>query len=289
MTNDTIRCDRLDELLPDYLEGSLDAATRSAVEAHLAGCARCASIVADLNAITTAAGQLPDLEPPRDLWGDISERIATPVVAFPAERERRATRRERLRLFAAAAALVVMSAGATFLGTRYWLGQSEPVRMANNPAPMIGGPGVQPNGGSETEPVRSTVTDVATPTVATPDTSTPDERRDASTGRGSTPPRSTPSESPRVQNASRRTSAELAYDREIQQLRGLLDARRAELDPATVAVVERNLNVIDEAIRQSREALRRDPASRFLNDQLNNALDKKVELLRAAATLPSRS
>ncbi len=286
MTNDTIRCDRLDELLPDWLEGSLDAATRSAVEAHLAGCARCASIVADLSAITTAARQLPDLEPPRDLWGDISERIATPVVALPAERERRASRRERLRLFAAAAALVVMSAGATFVGTRYWLGQSAPTRLANNPAPILGGPGAPTSGASETEPVRSTVTDVGTPNAAMSDTGTPDERGSAGTP---ATPRSTTAEPPRVQNASRRTSAELAYDREIQQLRGLLDARRAELDPATVAVVERNLNVIDEAIRQSRDALRRDPASRFLNDQLNNALDKKVELLRAAAMLPSRS
>ena len=46
---------------------------------------------------------------------------------------------------------------------------------------------------------------------------------------------------------------------------------------------------IDQAIRQSREALARDPRSRFLDQQLNSALDKKVELLRTAALLPSRT
>jgi hypothetical protein len=160
--------------------------------------------------------------------------------------------------------------------------------VANNPPPVIG-PGAATGTPSETADVPANVTDVASPTAAAPDTSMPDERPGATSTRGSAPPRTPRVEAPRAQNASRRTSAELAYDREIQQLKGLLEARRDELDPTTVAVVERNLNVIDEAIRQSREALRRDPASRFLNDQLNNALDKKVELLRAAAMLPSRS
>jgi hypothetical protein len=38
-----------------------------------------------------------------------------------------------------------------------------------------------------------------------------------------------------------------------------------------------------------RAALARDPASAYLNEQLNNVLERKVELLRAAALLPVRS
>lgn len=282
MTNDTIRCDRLDELLPEYLEETLAPDTRSAVEAHLAGCARCGSIVADLNAITTAAGGLPDLEPSRDLWSGIAGRIAAPVISLTREPDARTTRRDRVRLFAAAAALVVMSAGATFLGTRYWMQQSQPARVASDPGPTILGPGNGAPSETGSEP-RATGSD-------TLDTGPvmPDESREAPPRRPVAARRAPAPAPTRVGNVSR-TSAELAYDREIQQLKGLLEARRAELDPSTVAVVERNLNVIDDAIRQSREALQRDPASRFLNDQLNSALDKKVELLRAAAMLPSRS
>jgi hypothetical protein len=47
--------------------------------------------------------------------------------------------------------------------------------------------------------------------------------------------------------------------------------------------------IIDGAIRESRAALARDPASALLNEQLTNALEQKVELLRAAVLLPVRS
>jgi hypothetical protein len=54
-----------------------------------------------------------------------------------------------------------------------------------------------------------------------------------------------------------------------------------------VAIIERNLQIIDAAIAQSRAALARDPASQMLDQQLTHALDKKVELLRTAAMLPA--
>lgn len=54
-------------------------------------------------------------------------------------------------------------------------------------------------------------------------------------------------------------------------------------------VIEHNLAIIDAAIAQSRAALAKDPASGFLNDQLNSALDQKVELLRTVALLPAHT
>jgi hypothetical protein len=47
--------------------------------------------------------------------------------------------------------------------------------------------------------------------------------------------------------------------------------------------------VIDDAIAQCKLALAKDPASRFLMESLNNALENKVELLRTATMLPARS
>jgi hypothetical protein len=84
-------------------------------------------------------------------------------------------------------------------------------------------------------------------------------------------------------------AAEATYDREIAQMRRLLDARSGSLDDSTVAVLRRNLGIIDAAIRESRAALARDPASRLLNDQLTDALDQKLALMRTAVILTSRT
>jgi hypothetical protein len=84
-------------------------------------------------------------------------------------------------------------------------------------------------------------------------------------------------------------SAEQVYSSEIARLRTIVDRRRAQLDPVTISVIERNLKVIDDAIAQCRLALAKDPASRFLMESLNNALETKVELLRTATMLPARS
>jgi hypothetical protein len=61
------------------------------------------------------------------------------------------------------------------------------------------------------------------------------------------------------------------------------------VDPQTLAVIELNLRVIDDAILQCKQALTKDPASRFLMQSLNSELENKVELLRRAASLPLRT
>ena len=70
-------------------------------------------------------------------------------------------------------------------------------------------------------------------------------------------------------------------------LQKIVTERRTQLDSSTIAIIEKNLRIIDAAIAQSRTALAKDPASRLLSEQLTHALDKKVELLRTAALLPA--
>ena len=70
-------------------------------------------------------------------------------------------------------------------------------------------------------------------------------------------------------------------------LQAIMRWRKAQLDPATAAIIEKNLRIIDAAIAQSKQALRDDPASSMLTEQLSNALDRKVDLLRTAAMLPA--
>lgn len=80
--------------------------------------------------------------------------------------------------------------------------------------------------------------------------------------------------------------AEASYESAIRELEAVLAARRGYLDTATVRAVETSLMVIDRAISQARDALRRDPNNLYLNGELRNTLNRKLDLLRRAAMLP---
>lgn len=83
--------------------------------------------------------------------------------------------------------------------------------------------------------------------------------------------------------------ADEQFDRAVADLEQMLHAQRDDLDPRTVVVIERNLAVIDEAIRQARAALDADPANTFLNSHLADARRRKLDLLRRAANITSTS
>ncbi|PYO77089.1 MAG: hypothetical protein E6K55_06310 [Gemmatimonadetes bacterium] len=66
-----------------------------------------------------------------------------------------------------------------------------------------------------------------------------------------------------------------------------LARNRGRLDTATVRVIEKNLGIIDRAIRDAQSALAADPANAYLNQHLAQETRRKLELLRQAATLAS--
>lgn len=81
-----------------------------------------------------------------------------------------------------------------------------------------------------------------------------------------------------------------AYDEAVADLKSTLDAGRDRLDPQTIRVLEANLEAIDRAIAQCREALLADPSSVYLNTYLAETRRRKLELLRrATALVDSRS
>ena len=271
-------CAAFDESLADHLEGTLDPAARSAMDAHRAGCARCAALLADLEEISTAARSLPAIVPSAPateaMWRGVSERIAAPAVSIAAARS---ARRGRLdgwrRQLVAAAALVLVTAGVTYSVTHRVDRESRAVAAASVPTttnPLAPPPVIIGGEGGATQVASADSVPATAPSRPTL----------LAGGSGVRPVAS---------RSTVRPSATATYEREIRGLGRILDERRGDLDSATVAVLEKNLAVIDQAIRQSREALARDPRSRFLDQQLNSALDKKVELLRTAALLPSRT
>ena|SRR5439155_17746565 len=73
------------------------------------------------------------------------------------------------------------------------------------------------------------------------------------------------------------------FDRSTDELSRILAAERQRLRPETVALLERNLTVIDAALAECRAALARDSANGELRRLFTAASRQKVELLRWAA------
>ena len=79
--------------------------------------------------------------------------------------------------------------------------------------------------------------------------------------------------------------ADAQFDKAVSDLEQILLQQRETLDPRTVVVIERNLRLIDEAIRQARAALDADPANMYLNSHLAESRRRKLDLLRRATSL----
>lgn len=239
MTSD-MTCDRVAELLPDWLEGER-AGELVELEKHLDTCPECRTLVEDLQRIVLAAKSLPVREPESDLWPAISGRISTDA-AGPAAPERAATvlsmeaGRSRLRRWraplAAAAAVLIVATGSLLV-------------LRDAPAPGAPLPGTTAQG-------------------------------------------STAGNAEFIANGQ--SSGDLladSYGSEIAAMSEILETHRSTLDSSTVAVLERNLAIIDAAIEESREALEQDPASALLTEQLHTAFELKLDVMRRAVILTS--
>jgi hypothetical protein len=84
-------------------------------------------------------------------------------------------------------------------------------------------------------------------------------------------------------------AVEAHYESAAADLDRTLAAERTRLAPATVALLQRNLGVIDAAIRESRDALARDPGNVELRGLVASAARVKVELLRWATRVATSS
>jgi anti-sigma factor RsiW len=283
-------CDGFAGKLADYLDGDLPAAGRDAMDAHASTCAECRELLSELEALRVDAAALPLLEPSRDLWAGIAERIDARVLPLDAPRAARmaAVRRTWRHPAVAAAALVLITAGVTHMWTRY---SYETPAAVSAPARRVAvtEPVVEP--GPDTEAPDAATTTAAVGSSAERRGTAPAGRPSVRSVDGRPAPQAGAVLVSRSPSAGRimRTEVEPVYDREIVKLRAIVRDRRAQLDPRTVAVLEQSIAVIDSAIAQSRAALAKDPASGFLATQLNHSLEKKVELLRTAALLPART
>jgi anti-sigma factor RsiW len=75
------------------------------------------------------------------------------------------------------------------------------------------------------------------------------------------------------------------YAAQVADLERALARGRGQLDTGTVRVIEKNLAIIERAIRDAQSALGADPANSYLNLHLAQEKRRKLELLRQAAVL----
>jgi hypothetical protein len=250
MTHPALTCEQFADSLADFLERDVAEATRASMEGHAMACDDCGPLLADLRRLRLDAANLPELSPSRDLWSGIATRIETRVVELPNRSSLVARRSSRVWMGLAAAGLIAVTATVTY-------------RIARRDT--------------------TTAVPVATSTVAVLWSPKPDKVDSVVPT-----PRSTAAPAATRLVSNTKPTAEQTFDSEISRLRKVVDARKSKLDTATVSVIEKNLAIIDDAIAQCRAALHKDPASQYLNESLNDALDNKVQLLRTAATLPVR-
>ena len=239
--------------LSDYLDGELSADEQNAVEAHLRGCTACGAVLNDLKRVVAQAGSIAARPPKTDLWAGIAGRIETS--GSPARVVSFAPRAARRFVFtlpqlAAAAALLIAVSGGIAWEIAAQVGRPEGRRY------------------DSATPAADASTAIAQPFRAAGGDGTGVE------------------DFARVEHVS---MADAQYDAAVADLEKALKAGRGRLDASTIAIVEHNLQIIDQAINQAREALVGDPANSYLSSHLVEARRRKLDLLRRATALATET
>ncbi len=214
--------DQWTDRLSEYADGELARSERTALEAHLAGCASCRTTLDELRRVVARAQTLDDRPPAADLWPAIARQIGVVRRAGRGPRVRRRFSFTVPQLAAASVALALLSGSAAWLLMRRGMVVPRAVRETSTTPALI--------------------------------------------------------------NASA-SASDRRYATQVADLERALDRGRGQLDTTTVRVIEKNLAIIDRAIRDARSALAADPANAYLNLHLAQEMRRKLELLRQAATL----
>jgi len=236
-----------DTILNDYVDGALGAGERAEIDHHLTGCAACRQTIEDLREILAAARELELREPPVRAWRRLER-------AIKLEQEHVEPVARRLPLDGARGKRPSGSGPANAGHYRVyvpWLAAAAALLLAAfvglryAPARSDGGKASAPAGQSA----------AATPGDAVDSIET--ELR----------------------------QAEAHYDNAIKGLEVIANTEQNELDPRTAATLQKNLAVIDQAISESRAAVRAQPASEPAQQSLIEGFKTKISLLQDTVAL----
>lgn len=244
------------ERLSEFHDGELSPVDHAACEAHLAECAACREVLQDLQLVIVAARADADRDPSTDLWPGIQSRIGSAkaephILAEPHSSEGAAV----TEMWGRALARANRSRKQITLSLpQLALAASLLIAVSAGVSYVAAGRSINRPAPQET-PIQAMAEPMMGPSTDVTPANFADEQ----------------------------------FDRAVADLERILVEQRDELDPRTVVVIERNLTVIDDAIRQARAALDADPANTFLNSHLADARRRKLELLRRATNIASSS
>jgi hypothetical protein len=126
---------------------------------------------------------------------------------------------------------------------------------------------------------------VTAPATGTPTATTPATAPGTAPGTAGTPPVNA-NDAKLVQSVEMELSlAEQHYEKAIAGLEQIAKAGEGVLDPQIAATLQKNLGVIDQAIRDSRTALQSQPTSQLAQESLFEAFKRKVALLQDTIAL----
>lgn len=280
-------CEQYSEAIGELVDGTLDPAGRRALDEHLASCAACRALAADLRRIHREAAELPRVAPPETLWATLRGRLEVEA------RKPEAASAEPSPLAPAPA-------------------RADSAPLTPAPAPARPTPPVRPGWRQAVagwfrpvtaSPLRAAAFSSAVVlllTVATvlvffrqpaiaPTTDTaaapgagasgaPAMTIPASTGNGA--------DDSLVQSVEMELKlAEQHYENAIASLEQAAKAEQDTLDPEVAEILQKNLAIIDQAIVDSRVALQTQPTNQLAQTSLFDAFRRKVALLQDTITL----
>jgi len=217
--------------LSDLLDGELPDDERRAVEAHVASCASCAAVLNDLKRVVARAQMAAGASrpPDADLWRGIAARI-------DGEPARSASGEHRVAAFAPRAS-----------------------RRISFTLPQLAAAAalVAAVSGGIVWTMRTPSTSSAARPPAAVGGAVAEVQPDADSAAADSAPRVVPV-----------VMADAQYDAAVADLERAVKEGRGRLDASTIATVEHNLQIIDQAIDQAREALAADPVNTYLSGHL---------------------
>ena len=238
-------CSQYREWIDELVDGTIVPIRRAELERHLAGCNACRAVAADLQIIHDTAASLDPLEPPAGVWLQIAGRLRQQGRVAPPPQPDVKRSTHPAALLAIAAALVLLVGGSIAL---LWM-QSRGSAIPSQPVASSPAPAAAPAGNAQA--------DVAVESVEA-------EFRLAEQ---------------HYQNAIAKLEQAARLDQAAS------GGSTSALDPQTAAMLQKNLQVIDQAIAESRSALRAEPLSAPARDSLFDALRRKVALLQDTIAL----
>jgi len=245
-----------EETLNAYADGSLPPTEAAEIERHVAACVSCRQLVDDLREILRATADLDLQDPPARVWKRIERAIQLEQDgAAAAGRPAAGARAFQASKGDADARLQ----GSRFSGARsdgrhllVWLAAAAALVLAT----VVGlryAPGRSPGAGPGA-PAQDGGAQVAAGDAAQS-----------------------------VENELRQ--AEAHYENAIKGLEQIANAEQNALDPRTAATLQKNLAVIDQAINESRAAIRSQPSSEPAQQSLVENFKTKIALLQDTVAL----